>query len=131
MKVLLVENIAPCTYLFRNTLHEDEFSELYSLQCMRSAGETLMFLRNMKKYRFAIKPDIIILDQELPDQTGYELIAAIREMPEINEIPLIMIGSEMNPQHPFGLTPDEYHQRPDSREDLILLLEQTEDMLIA
>ena len=129
MKILLVENIAPCSYLFRNTLHEPEFSNHFSLQHMRTGEETLMFLRNLKNFRFAVSPDIIILDQELPDRTGHELIEGIREMAGVNEIPLIMIGNEIEPEHPFGAQPDEYYSRPTNREDVALLMEQAEGLM--
>ncbi|MCX5787433.1 MAG: response regulator transcription factor [Elusimicrobia bacterium] len=39
----------------------------------------------------AEKPDLAVLDVELPDGTGYELCASIRKHPELSSTPVIML----------------------------------------
>lgn len=129
MKLLLVENIKESTYLFRNILNASNFNQRVSLQDMRKGEEAILFLRNLKNFRFAIPPDVLVVAQEMPGISCHETIAAIRELPGINEIPIVMIG-EKEPTHPFGAHPDAYFKRPKTEQELLTLVEEIESMLI-
>lgn len=45
------------------------------------------------------KPEIAILDINLPDMDGYEVARAIREIPELREIKLIALTGHSDPAH--------------------------------
>jgi len=63
-----------------------------------------------------MKPDLILLDVQLPDATGFELCRVIRNRPELRHIPVIMITgtaySTSEKVKGFQLGADDYVQKP-------------------
>ena len=46
----------------------------------------------------AEKPDLILLDNNMPVMTGLEMLARLRENPELKETPVIMLTAVCEPQ---------------------------------
>ncbi|MCC0177958.1 response regulator [Waterburya agarophytonicola K14] len=59
----------------------------YRILPVNDGAKTLMVL--LKK-----KPNLILIDAEMPDINGYELCAQIKKMPDLKNIPLIIIGEQ-------------------------------------
>ena len=53
--------------------------------------EALAFLRCEGKYSAAIRPDIILLDLNMPRMNGRELLALIKQDPELQSIPVVVL----------------------------------------
>lgn len=61
------------------------------------------------------RPDIILLDIEMPKMDGFEVASAIRNDPELKDLPIIMITSRTGEKHrnrAFGLGVNEYIGKP-------------------
>jgi len=60
---------------------------------------TLQKPENLKKVIQGLKPDLFLLDYNMPEINGFELAAIIREFPEFKETPIIFLTSESSPDH--------------------------------
>jgi CheY-like chemotaxis protein len=56
-----------------------------------SDGEqALAFLRRTGKYADAVRPDLLILDLNLPRRDGRAVLAEVKADPELNELPVVI-----------------------------------------
>jgi two-component system, chemotaxis family, response regulator Rcp1 len=57
--------------------------------------EAIAFLRRTGAYTQAVRPDVIFLDLNLPKKNGREVLAEIKEDPELKRIPVVVLtGSQ-------------------------------------
>ena len=60
-------------------------------------------------------PDVVLLDIMLPGDDGYTILAKIRQMPEVREVPVIMVtakGAEFDKVKGLDLGADDYITKP-------------------
>ena len=57
----------------------------------RDGAEALQFLNNEQQYRDSGRPDLILLDINLPRMDGTEVLAIIKNDPALRRIPVIML----------------------------------------
>ncbi|MCL2008633.1 MAG: response regulator [Treponema sp.] len=55
---------------------------------------TLQKPENLKKVLASIKPDLFLLDYNMPEVNGFDLLRTIREFPEYKETPVIFLTAE-------------------------------------
>ena len=80
----------------------------------------------MEKAR-EIRPDLIICDIEMPRLNGFETCSAIRKIPELADVPIIMsstLGSISDQRKGFAAGVDEYITKPVNIPDLLSRLEK-------
>lgn len=86
-KVLIVEDVSSVMEMFRLAL-ETEGYEIHS----RENG-----IKLIKAIR-EIEPDIILMDLMMPWIHGLDLCRTIREIPEMREIPIVVVSATDDPQ---------------------------------
>jgi two-component system, chemotaxis family, response regulator Rcp1 len=55
--------------------------------------EALMFLNRRERYTNAIRPDLVILDLNLPKRDGLAVLAAMKAGPELRRIPVVIFST--------------------------------------
>ncbi len=68
------------------------------------------------------KPDIMLLDIEMPRMDGYELATHVRNDPDTADIPIIMITSRVSDKHKaraIELGVNDYLGKPYQEQDLL------------
>jgi len=55
--------------------------------------EALAYLRQEGCYRGRPRPDVILLDLYLPKMNGHDVLQAIKEDPELEDIPVVVLSS--------------------------------------
>ena len=68
------------------------------------------------------RPDVMLVDIEMPRMDGYEFTTQVRADPDLNLIPIIMITSRAGEKHrkrAFELGVNEYMSKP-YQEDILL-----------
>ena len=89
IKILLVEDDPGDVVLTREELEEAPFRS--DLSVVEDGVEAMAFLRREGKYRKAPRPDVVLLDLNLPRKSGREVLAEIRQTPDLRDIPVIVL----------------------------------------
>ena len=94
-KILLVEDSPGDVRLMEEALQESQ--EPTHLSVVRDGEEALAFLRQQGDYASAVRPDLILLDLNLPKKDGFQVLAEIRQDAQLKDIPVIVMTSSANP----------------------------------
>ena len=90
MHWLLVEDDAAEGELAREALAN---SDDIDLAIVRTGEEALRYLRRQNPYANARAPSLVLLDVNLPDMSGRDVLAAIRADPQTRRIPVLMLST--------------------------------------
>lgn len=88
---LLVEDNPGDVRLTQEALRESKVRN--NLSIVGDGQEALAFLRREGKYAEAPRPDVILLDLNLPKKDGREVLADIKADPALKRIPVVIITS--------------------------------------
>lgn len=89
VEILLVEDNPGDERLTREALKE---GKVYSnLHWVKDGVEAMEFLRRQGKYASAPRPDIILLDLNLPKKDGREVLQDIKNDGELKRIPVVVL----------------------------------------
>jgi CheY-like chemotaxis protein len=87
--ILVVEDNPGDARLIREILNENK---LYSsLNIVNDGVEAMAFLNNEGKFSSAPKPELIILDLNLPRKDGREVLAEVKAHEELKHIPIVIM----------------------------------------
>lgn len=87
--ILVVEDNAGDARLIREVLDENKIFN--SLHFVRDGNEAMDFLNNNGKFKSVPKPDLIILDLNLPRKDGREVLAEIKADDKLKHIPVVIM----------------------------------------
>ncbi len=89
MEVLLVEDDLEDAGLTIETLREGKVPCRVSL--VRDGDEALAFLRRQAHFARVPRPDVVLLDLQMPKKDGRAVLAEIRGDPQLNRIPVVVL----------------------------------------
>jgi two-component system, chemotaxis family, response regulator Rcp1 len=89
IEILLVEDNPGDVRLTREALKEGKV--VNNLQIVEDGEEALSYLRRQGPYTQATRPDLILLDLNLPKKSGREVLAEIKEDPDLRRIPVVIL----------------------------------------
>ncbi len=87
----------------------------YSLQVVTDGAQALAFLKRSEPYCDAARPDLILLDMELPGVTGDQVLEFIKSDDDLKTIPVIIFSSydtEDSKKHAYELYANSYVVKP-------------------
>ncbi|OQA31976.1 MAG: Response regulator rcp1 [Betaproteobacteria bacterium ADurb.Bin341] len=88
---LLIEDNPGDVRLTREALNESKLRN--NLSVVVDGLEALAFLKRESPYKAAPRPDIILLDLNLPRKSGLEVLAEIKADPMLQQIPVVVLTS--------------------------------------
>lgn len=100
VKVLLCEDNQGDIYLIENSLAQS--TENYSIDYILTGGEVMRYLRQEAEYQYATRPDIVILDLNLPGKHGFEILEEIKADPLLKIMPVVILSSSKAKQDIFN-----------------------------
>jgi len=62
------------------------------LHCVKDGEAAIAFLRNIGEYEQAPRPDLILLDLNLPKMNGLEVLEEIKADPTLKNIPVVIVS---------------------------------------
>lgn len=89
IEILLVEDSEPDIILTQEAFAEAGVTN--NLYVTRDGVEALEFLRREGPYGLAPRPDVILLDINMPRMNGLEVLSVIKHDPSLMTIPIIML----------------------------------------
>ncbi len=91
VEILLVEDNPGDVGLARETLKDSKL--LNHMSVVANGVEAMAFLRREGKYANAARPDLILLDLNLPKKDGREVLAEIKTDEQLRRIPVVVLTS--------------------------------------
>jgi two-component system, chemotaxis family, response regulator Rcp1 len=81
------------------TLNQD--SVQYEIQLISDGIQALDFLHGRGEYSTAPRPALILLDLNLPQKDGREILAEIKGHPTLKRIPIVVLTTSTSPEDIF------------------------------
>lgn len=91
INILLAEDNPGDAYLISTALADSKVS--YKIHNVVNGEAAMAFLRQEGEYTDVPRPDIILLDLNLPLKHGFEVLEEIKTSPELKMIPTIILTS--------------------------------------
>jgi CheY-like chemotaxis protein len=89
IEILLVEDNPADVRLTQEALKEEKIHN--NLSVVNDGVEALAFLRREGRYANAVRPDLILLDLNLPRKDGREVLAEIKQDEKLKAIPVVVL----------------------------------------
>jgi two-component system, chemotaxis family, response regulator Rcp1 len=89
IEILLVEDSPADVLITREALTEAKL--LNTIHVVEDGVEALEFLHRQGQYAAAPRPDLILLDLNLPRKNGREVLAEIKSDPVLKTIPVVVL----------------------------------------
>ena len=128
IEVLLVEDNPGDVRLTREALRDGKVHN--NLSVAPDGVEALAFLRRQGKYADAPRPDVILLDLNLPKKDGREVLEEIKADPSLARIPVVILTSseaERDIAQAYALHANCYVTKPVDLDQFITVVRSIED----
>lgn len=96
VEILLIEDNAGDVRLTQEALRDAKVRN--NLSVVTDGVEAMKYLRREGAYGAAIRPDLILLDLNLPRMSGREVLAEVKEDQELKHIPVVILTTSQAEQ---------------------------------
>ena len=127
IEILLVEDNAGDIRLTLEAFKEAHLPKHVSV--VRDGVEAMAFLRREEPYDCAPRPDVVLLDLNLPKKDGREVLRDVKSDPELKMIPIIVLTTSAAPSdvvQSYDLHANCYIQKPGDYDEFLALIRQLE-----
>ena len=128
IEVLLVEDNPGDVRLTREALRDGKVSNRLSV--VQDGVEALRFLRREEPYADAPRPDVVLLDLNLPKKDGRQVLQEIKQDPALRTIPVVILTSsdaERDISGAYALQANCYITKPVDLDQFITVVRSIED----
>lgn len=128
VQMLLVEDNPGDVRLTKETLKDAKM--LVNLDVVGDGMEAMAFLRREGKHANAPRPDLILLDLNLPKKDGREVLAEIKQDPNLRRIPVVVLtisSAEEDILKSYNLYANAYVNKPLNLEQFAKITKAIED----
>lgn len=128
MRFLLVEDSPGDVELTRAAMAEAKVSNVMSV--VRDGVEAMAFLRKEGEYADAERPDLILLDLNMPRMDGREVLKAIKGDPDLACIPVVVLttsNAEQDVLKSYNLHANAYITKPVDFDHFIKVVQTIEE----
>jgi two-component system, chemotaxis family, response regulator Rcp1 len=128
IEILLVEDSPGDIRLTQEVLREGRV--LNHLNVVHDGVEAMLFLNRQRNYANAPRPDLILLDLNLPRQDGREVLAAIKLDQQLRRIPVVVLTTSQAEEdilRAYDLHANCYITKPIDLDQFIRVIQSIED----
>lgn len=132
IKILLIEDCEGDVRLVQEALKEGKLHN--RLFVARDGVEGLDFLLKRGKYRDAVRPDLVLLDLNMPKKDGREVLAEIKQHENLKRIPVIILttsSSEADILKTYNLHANCYIVKPLDLDEFIRVVRSIESFWLS
>jgi len=127
IEILLVEDNPADVRLIAETFRD--FKHKNNINLVKDGTEAIDFLNKRGKFEEAPRPDMIILDLNLPKKNGFEILREIKENEDLRQLPVVVLStsdSERDISRAYDLQAACFITKPVGLDDFIRTVKQIE-----
>jgi CheY-like chemotaxis protein len=131
IEVLLVEDDPGDVLMTQEAFEEHKVRN--RLTVVSDGVEALAFLRREGEYANAVRPDLILLDLNLPRRDGREVLEEIKKDEELGRIPVVVLTTSAADEdilRSYQLHANAYVTKPVDFERFIAVIKQIDDFFV-
>jgi len=128
VRILIVEDNRGDVLLVREALKESSLK--FELTHIADGEQAFDYLLRRGIHRDAHRPNLVLLDLNLPKRDGWEVLDEIRTMPELRDTPVVILSSSGNPKdrERAARTPNSlYIRKPSTLDEFLAVGKVIED----
>ncbi|AAM04687.1 TPA: response regulator [Methanosarcina acetivorans] len=128
IEILLVEDSEGDVGLIEEVFEEAKIRN--NLHIVEDGEEAILFLRGEKQFSGISRPDIILLDLNLPKKDGREVLEEIKEDDDLKNIPVVVLTTskaEEDVLKSYNLHANAYVTKPVDFDQFIRVIKSIED----
>jgi CheY-like chemotaxis protein len=132
IEVLLVEDDPGDVLMTREAFEEHKVRN--NLNVVSDGADALAFVRREGEFSDAPRPDLILLDLNLPKRDGREVLSEIKSDPDLREIPIVVLttsAAEADILSSYRLHANAYVTKPVDFERFISVVKQIDEFFIS
>ena len=132
VEILLVEDNPADVRLTREALSSDRLWN--NLSVAKDGVEAMAYLRQEGVFAAAARPDLILLDLNLPKKDGREVLVEIKADPNLKLIPIVVLtlsAGEEDILKTYGLHANCYITKPVDLRQFMTIVKSIEDFWLA
>ena len=128
INIFLAEDNPADVLLTVEALRESNVS--HDLNVVNNGADALDYVKRQGKYADSLRPDIILLDINIPKKDGFEVLKEIKEDPNLKRIPVIILTTSSSKQdisRAYDLHANCYIVKPIELDDFFTIIKKIED----
>ena len=132
IEVLLVEDDPGDVLLITEAFEHNKVSNV--LNNVADGVEAMQFLRHEAPYEDVQEPDLILLDLNLPRKDGREVLAEVKDDPELRRIPIVVLTTskaEEDVLRSYDLHANAYVTKPVDFDRFIDVVRQIDEFFVS
>lgn len=126
--IFLVEDSKADIRLIQEALKDS--SIFHEVMNVRNGVDAMSFLRQEGEYKNVPRPDLILLDLNLPRKDGREVLAEIKTDPSLKRIPVVILTTSHNQEdiyHSYDLNVNCYITKSRNLSQLFTIVREIEE----
>ena len=126
--VLLVEDDPGDVLIAREAMAAGQLDT--ELNVVSDGVEAMAYLRRKGEYANAARPDLILLDLNLPRMSGHEVLAEVKSDPDLRRIPVVVLTTSRAPEdinRSYDLHASVYVAKPVDFDEFAGVVKQIDD----
>lgn len=131
-EILLVEDHPGDVRLAREALRDGKIDN--DLRVVSDGVEALAYLRRQGRYADAVRPDLVLLDLNLPRKSGREVLEEMKRDPGLSSLPVVVVtasDTELDACRSLELGTVGYITKPIDFRQLAAIVRSVSDLWIA
>lgn len=131
IELLLVEDDPGDVLMTREALSDSKL--LNNLNVVDNGEQALAFLRRQGDFADAPRPDLILLDLNLPRLDGREVLAIVKEDPDLRTIPIVVLttsDAEEDVIRSYNLHANAYVTKPVDFDTFVSVVRQVDEFFL-
>ena len=132
IEVLLVEDDPGDVLMTQEAFEEHKVRN--RLTVGSDGAEALSYLRREGEYADAVRPDLILLDLNLPRRDGREVLAEVKRDEELGQIPIVVLTTSAADEDilkSYQLHANAYVTKPVDFEQFISVIRQIDEFFVS
>jgi CheY-like chemotaxis protein len=128
LDVLLVEDDEADVLIAREALRAGRLDT--KLTVVRDGVEAMAYLRKQNGYSDAARPDLILLDLNLPRKSGHEVLAEVKADSSLRRIPIVVLSTSSSAEdvvRSYDLHANVYVSKPVDFDEFTSVVRQIDD----